>query len=411
MPHQSWVGRLTTSGEIVRVTVKQEHIESIERLRHQSGRDEEGMDPNIPWISAGWIDLQVNGFAGFDFNEEHTTERDVIGVAQALYACGVTTFMPTVITGSRERIEQAMLTLAKVCDSDAWIGRSIAGIHLEGPYISAEDGPRGAHLRRFVRDPDLAEFHAWQQAAGNRIRMVTIAPERTGALAIIAELARKGIVAAIGHTAAASDQIEQAVEAGAAMSTHLGNGSHTQLPRHPNYIWDQLANDGLWAGFIADGHHIPPQVLKVMLRAKKEKAILVSDAVKLAGMPPGRYSTVISGLVEVHPNGRLSTVSNPNIFAGSSASLADGVANAVAWGGVSLAEAVEMVTLRPAMLMGFDKLGRLEPGAAANLTLFEWPLRKSEEKETALRIHETVLAGRTMYKAGNREEATIRRGV
>src|SRR5690606_7360590 len=134
-------------------------------------------------------------------------------------------------------------------------------------------------------------------------------------------------------------------------STHLGNGAHPLIQRHPNYIWDQLADDRLWAGLIADGHHLPPNTLKAMLRAKQDKAILVSDAVRLAGMAPGRYHNEVNGEVELHENGRLNTVANPDILAGSASSLADGIANVVGWGFVSLAEAIEMVTIRPAKLL------------------------------------------------------------
>ncbi|MDF2724268.1 MAG: N-acetylglucosamine-6-phosphate deacetylase, partial [Paenibacillus sp.] len=256
----------------------------------------------------------------------------------------------------------------------------------------------GAHLLAYIRDPDWDEFSGWQAASGGRIRMVTLAPERAGAIPFITALRQAGIVAAIGHTAATTEQIERAVEAGATMSTHLGNGSHPIIPRHPNYIWDQLANDKLWAGLIADGHHLPPSVLKVMLRTKRDKAILVSDAVKFAGMPPGRYSTVINAEVELHANGRLNTVTNPAILAGSASSLADGIANAISWGGVTLAEAIRMVTLYPAQLMGQSRLGRLEPGAAGNLTLFDCQPCDGQDAHGRIIIRETVLEGRTMYR-------------
>ncbi|MDF2662009.1 MAG: N-acetylglucosamine-6-phosphate deacetylase [Paenibacillus sp.] len=397
-----WIGRSTETGDIVKITVQDEHIVSVEQIENEEGRAGDSRlaseVDNVPWISPGWIDLQVNGFAGYDFNEQHTSVHDVLGVLNALFACGVTSCLPTIVTGSRERIEQAFRALARVSDSTEWASRSMIGYHLEGPYTSKEDGPRGAHLLAYIRDPDWDEFNGWQEASGGRIRMVTLAPEREGAIPFIADLTQMGIVAAIGHTAAAAEQIEQAVAAGATMSTHLGNGSHPILPRHPNYIWDQLANDKLWAGLIADGHHLPSSVLKVMLRMKRDKAILVSDAVKFAGMPPGRYSTVINAEVELHPNGRLHTVANPAILAGSASPLVDGIANVVNWGGVTLAEAIRMVTLHPSQLMGLNRLGRLEPGAAGNLTLFDWKPGYGQEAHGRIIVRETVLEGRTMYR-------------
>lgn len=381
----SWIGKRVDTQEAIKVNVRGGVIESVERFDRGAGE-------TLPWISPGWIDLQVNGFGGYDFNGASTTDEDVVNIVKQLWANGVTTCLPTIITGSEERIHQALSALSQVCDSVQQVKESIAGFHLEGPYISEEDGPRGAHLRKYVRDPDLAEFAAWQEAAAGRIRMVTVAPERVGAIDFIARLAQQQIVPAIGHTAATTDELERAAEAGATMSTHLGNGSHTVLPRHPNYIWDQLADDRLWAGFIADGHHLPPHVLKVMLRAKQGKAILVSDAVAFAGMPPGKYSSVTNAEVELQANGRLHTAANPAILAGSASSLAAGVGNAARWGGVSLAEAIEMVTLRPAQVMRLDRLGRLDPGAVGNLTLFDYG-----PGDNQLRVRETVLAGLTVY--------------
>lgn len=407
MSLQNWIGRTVDTTELIRVSVNNGKIEQMERLENQSWTDARNAgDPgSVPWISPGWIDLQVNGFAGFDLNAEQLTEQDVLGVAEAMFACGVTSFLPTIVTSSRERLNRAFRELSRFCESGAWAARSIVGFHLEGPYISAEEGPRGAHLNRYVRDPELSEFEEWQQLAGGRIRMVTMAPERRGALEFMSQLAENGTIVAIGHTAATSDQITQAVEAGATMCTHLGNGSHPLLPRHPNYIWDQLADDRLWAGLIADGHHLPFSVLKVILRAKGDRAILVSDAVKFAGMPPGFYESATSGLIEVRADGRLRTTANPDIFAGSSASLADGVANAVAHGGVGMAEAIAMVTSRPAALMGLRSYGRLETGAAANLTLFHLDppavldMNQTGNRALRIRIAETVLAGRTVYKS------------
>jgi N-acetylglucosamine-6-phosphate deacetylase len=223
--------------------------------------------------------------------------------------------------------------------------------------------------------------------------LVTIAPEREGAIPFIRKLAESGIVVSLGHTKASTEQIDEAVKAGAVMSTHLGNGAHPILPRHPNYIWDQLANDGLWATFIPDGHHLAPNVLKAMMRAKQDKVIFVSDCVKFGGMPPGRYTTHIGSEVELHPNGRLSTASNPAILAGSAQTLDLGIATAVRQAGVSLSEAIEACTSRPSKVMGFDRQGRLEKGLAANLTRFDFP-----DSLGKVHVRESVLYGRTLYQ-------------
>ncbi|RTE10789.1 N-acetylglucosamine-6-phosphate deacetylase [Paenibacillus whitsoniae] len=378
-----WKGRLADTGTYVEITAEESVIRSVTEIGEQE---------NVPWISPGWIDLQVNGFAGFDFNGEVTTAEDVIGVTNAMLARGVTTYLPTVITGSSRRISQALTAIAEACDSSEMVGACVPGIHLEGPYLSEEDGPRGAHDKAYIRNPDWTEFAEWQAASGNRIRLVTIAPERDGAIPFIGKLAESGIVVSLGHTQATTEQIEAAVQAGAVLSTHLGNGSHPMLPRHPNYMWDQLANDGLWATFIPDGHHLAPNVLKAMLRAKREKAIFVSDCVKFGGMPPGRYESNIGSDVELHSNGRLTTAANPDILAGSAQSLDWGIAAAVQLAGISLGEAIEASTIRPATVMGFSRLGRLAAGMAANLTLFDYPASGGK-----LHVRETVLNGKTVY--------------
>ena len=158
------------------------------------------------------------------------------------------------------------------------------GFHVEGPHISPDDGPRGAHPQRWVRPPDLDEFRRWQDATDGRIRIVTLSPEWPEAPRYIEALVAKGVVASIGHTKATAQQIADAVSAGATLSTHLGNGAHPVLRRHPNYIWEQLAEDRLMADFIVDGIHLPTSFLKVALRAKGiERSVLVTDARSPAG--------------------------------------------------------------------------------------------------------------------------------
>lgn len=201
--------------------------------------------------------------------------------------------------------------------------------------------------------------------------MVTLAPERPGAISFLEKLTEQGVVVAIGHTAATEAELDQAVRAGAKLSTHLGNGSQTMLPRHPNYIWTQLADDRLWATFIPDGHHLSPSVLKAMTRAKREKTIFVSDCTQFGGMAPGRYQSLIGGFARY--GDRLC------------ASL---------YGYMKLPEAVEAATLRPAQVMGLSSLGRIEIGRPAHLTLF----RCDQDHEGAVTVIETVVSGKMVFR-------------
>lgn len=329
------------------------------------------------WISPGFVDLQVNGYAGVDLNGEGLTDEAVAAMVQALWPTGAVLIFPTLVTGPFERLARAARTLAGFIESGPHAGpaarraaASLAGIHLEGPYISPEDGPRGAHDRRFVRPPDWEEFCCLQEVAGGHIRLVTLAPELPGALPFIEKAVASGVTVAIGHTGAPTETIQAAVGAGARLSTHLGNGAHAVLRRHPNYIWDQLAADELYASFIADGFHLPAAVLKSFVRAKGvHRSILVTDAVAVAGQPPGVYRTL--GMeVEVTPEGRV-RLRGTDFLAGSGLRLDEAVNQAMALAGVSLAEAVAMVTENPARLMGLEgRTGWLRAGMEANLTLF-----------------------------------------
>src|SRR5262249_3702343 len=214
---------------------------------------------------------------------------------------------------------------------------AMPGIHLEGPYLSAEDGPRGAHPRQHIRRPDWEEFCRLQDAAEGRIRLLTLAPEHEGALPFIERAVRAGIVIAIGHTAAGAARIRDAIEAGARLSTHLGNGSHATLSRHDNYIWEQLAADELWASIICDGHHLPPAIARCILRVKTPaRTILTCDAGSLAGMPPGRYREWDQEF-DVLPEGKI-VVPGTSFLAGSWAFTDQCICNAVRYGGASTAD-------------------------------------------------------------------------
>src|SRR5260370_4699079 len=201
----------------------------------------------------------------------------------------MTRFYSTVITGSPDDMLGALKNLARAKDTRAE-GAAMDGFHVEGPQISAEEGPRGAHPKRWVRPPDFDEFRRWQDATDGRIRLVTLAPEWPGAPRYIEAVVAENVVVSIGHTVAEARHIADAVSAGATMSTHLGNGAHGVMRRHPNYIWEQLAEDRLRASFIVDGIHLPTSFLKVGLRAKGvDRSVLVTDASSPAGCPPGRY--------------------------------------------------------------------------------------------------------------------------
>jgi N-acetylglucosamine-6-phosphate deacetylase len=197
-----------------------------------------------------------------------------------------------------------------------------------------------------------------------------MAVEFDEAPAFIKRLVASGVIVAIGHTAADSEQIDRAVDAGAQLSTHLGNGSHPTIHRHRNYIWDQMAEDRLMASLIADGHHLPPVLVKTIVRAKTpERCILVSDMSGQAGQPPGRYRSRFCD-IEILPGGRLVVAGQTELMGGASVPINVGLANLMAFAGVDLKTAIRMSVHHPARLLSVDP-GGLEPGDPADLVLFD----------------------------------------
>jgi N-acetylglucosamine-6-phosphate deacetylase len=302
--------------------------------------------------SPGFLDLQVNGFAGVDFNDPATTADDLHRALGVLRSHGVTRILPTLITSSTERFDQCARRLLGA-KADA-----IAGIHMEGPYISPEDGPRGAHPREFTASATVDDFKRRQDAAGGHIRLVTLAPEVPGTLPLIEYLRTNGIRVAIGHTAASADIIRDAIKAGATLSTHLGNGAAQMIPRHPNFIWEQLAADEMMASLIVDGHHLPPATVKTMIRAKGvRRTILVTDAIAAAGQAPGEYQ-LGSVRVRLDDAGRVAIPGAPGL-AGSALAMDRAVANTVRFAGVSLDDALAMASTHPAGYLGVKTAGTL----------------------------------------------------
>lgn len=357
-------GRLVGSGEGARVRIEDGLVTAVTA-------DPTDADPGL-WLAPGLVDIQVNGYAGHDVNADDVDAATIRRLVEAEWRQGVTAFCPTVVTGPAQRIVRALRAVAQARDADPLVAHAIPCVHVEGPHIASEDGPRGAHDLDHVRPPDVAEYERWQRESDGLVGVVTLAPELPSAADYVARIARDGVVPAIGHTAAEPPDVDAAVRAGARLSTHLGNGAHARMRRHPNYIWSQLADDRLTASFIADGHHLPAEVLTVMLRAKGvERSVLVSDSVELAGMPPGRYPTPVGGAVELSADGRLALAGTP-LLAGAARSLPECVGWAIRHTELNLADAVRMASANPLRLLGLrDRMpcGRLCVGGSGDVTV------------------------------------------
>ncbi|SEB49806.1 N-acetylglucosamine-6-phosphate deacetylase [Terriglobus roseus] len=322
------------------------------------------------FLSPGMIDLQVNGYAGFDVNADDVSVQTIANLTEQMLRHGVTSFAPTIISAREEKICHALNVIAVARGRMPHVQACIPYVHVEGPYISPLDGYRGAHEASVIRAPSIAEFERWQSAAQGCVGMVTLSAHYTEAPAYISHLAARGAHVALGHTHADAIQIRRAVDAGARFSTHLGNGLPTEIPRHKNPLWSQLAEDKLVASVIADGHHLPAEMLKAFLRAKgADCVLLVSDSVALAGMPAGIYETPVGGWVELREDGCL-CIAGKDLLAGSTATMTTCVKGVMAMTGVSLAQAMRMATELPGRVVGGR--GRLAEGCDADLMRFRW---------------------------------------
>ena len=354
-------GRLIGMPHTVRLTIHRATVTTIHDVDTTSD----------VWICPGLVDIQNNGYHGYDVRAPDVDEHTIQRLVTALWEQGVTAVCPTVTTGPEDRIVASLRAIAAARRLDPLLARAIPCAHVEGPHLSAEDGPRGAHDPGSIRPPDTAEFGRWQRASGDVVGIVTLAPELPGASRYIDEVVRGGGVAAIGHTAADPRDVTAAVSAGARLSTHLGNGAHARIARHPNYIWEQLAQDRLMASFIADGHHLPAATLSAMVRAKGHgRSILVSDSVALAGSPPGAYTGPMGAPVELSADGRLS-LAGTDLLAGAARGLRECMAWAVYGAGLRLSQVVAMASANPARLLGGRRISRrsIRVGGSADLTL------------------------------------------
>jgi N-acetylglucosamine-6-phosphate deacetylase len=346
---------------------------------------------DLPWVAPALFDLQINGCMGKGFVDPTLTFDDLALIVATCQRHGIAAFCPTLITASQADLLTGFALLRRAREQSLLLAAAMPCFHLEGPYLSGEDGPRGAHPRAHIRPPSEAEFAQLQEAAGGAIRLVTLAPEWPEALGFIERRVAENVVVALGHTAATPARIREAVAAGARLSTHLGNGSHAVLPRHDNYLWEQLADDRLTASVIADGHHLPDAVLRVMLRTKRPgRLILTCDASSLAGLPPGRYAQWGTEL-DVLPKGKVVVPGTP-FLAGSGVLLDSCLRHLEQLGEWPLADLLDAAGAQPRALL------RLPPreiavGAPADLMLY---------RTAPFRIVQVFLAGKPILPEGNR---------
>ncbi len=380
-------GRRYENGEPVCIETRGDRIRSITPAWPDSSLAE------WPFVAPGLFDLQINGHGGVWFSDEALTPDLARQAICAYLRHGVTRLCPTLITNSFAAIAAGLKSLRTACEREPWIDRMVPGIHVEGPYISPEDGPRGAHPREHVRACNWDEFCRWQEISGGRIRLLTLAPEAPGAVKFTQQATATGVTIAIGHTAATPEQISAVVDAGATLSTHLGNGSAAMIHRHRNHITAQLGEPRLTASLILDGCHLPAALARTMIRVKTPRQIVLTcDASGWAGCPPGFYRNQ-AGESEILEDGRLVVAGQRELLAGSAFETDICVGTAMDHAGVTLKEAIDMASLHPARLLGLEQT-RLRRGYLADLFVF-----RREPGSRRLAVSSTVAAGELRYGA------------
>lgn len=353
-------GRLLLSGNLVsgRITLDGDSIVDIHP------------DPAVTEqqiVAPGFIDLQVNGGHGIDFGEE--PER-IHEVAAWLPETGCTSYLPTIISSFAERYRRVFDALPAIEGTER-AGARVLGLHLEGPFLAP--AKKGAHALDAIEAADDALFDELLQE--DAVRLVTLAPERAGALERIAGLVERGVLVSLGHSNATYEQFEAGIEAGARMATHLFNAMSQLDSREPGAVGAALVDERVAVGLIADGIHAHPVALRLAARVKGTEGIaLVSDMMAAAGMPPGAYSLNDIPVSVDATSARLAD----GRLAGSILTMDAAVRNMVAWGGVSLADALTMATTVPARLLGRDDLGVIAPGALADLVVLDPELSIAE---------------------------------
>jgi N-acetylglucosamine-6-phosphate deacetylase len=296
--------------------------------------------------SRGLVDLQVNGFAGVDFNAGRLEPEAFETALAAIFATGVTLFLPTIITASADELAGRFAALDRAVAQSPLARRMVPGYHLEGPFLNPADGYAGCHPPAVMIPPDADLVFRLEAALSKPILLITIAPELSGSEIFIRTMSEAGKIVAIGHSAANAEAVAMAVRAGARMSTHLGNGIPQVLPKLDNTLFAQLAERELSASFIVDGIHLPQPALKAMIRAKgTARSILVTDAVSAAATKPGIYE--FAGMTIEH--GTDGSVRSPGgrTLAGSAITMDAAIRKMVEWDIADAREAIAMASAHP----------------------------------------------------------------
>ena len=333
------------------------------------------------FIVPGYIDIHVHGGGGSDVMDGDYEAINQIAITHSRF--GTTAFLPTTMTMSKNKI---ICSLRSICEAvkKGTAGAEILGIHMEGPYINPEK--KGAQKEDDIKKISIEEFLEFNQASGNLIRLVTIAPEMPGAIGLIKYLYKQGIIASVGHSNATYAQVQAGIEAGLSHVTHTFNAMRGLHHREPGVVGAALISPELTVEVIADGIHIHPIVLKILTKIKEaEKVVLITDTIRATGLKEGTYDLGGQEVIVTEGQARL----KDGTLAGSVLTMDKAVKNMVNKIGIQLPKAIQMASFNPAKSIGIDdKKGSLEPGKDADIVI----LNKNLETEL------TIVAGKVVYR-------------
>lgn len=384
--HEGWCVEFAGPPGRMRITAvgPEQDLRPSGRASHQEPI--ETIDAGGGYVLPGFIDIHVHGGGGSDFMD--ATPEDWLRIAAAHACQGTTAMLATTMSASEEalvRVAQTAREVRRRQDERNEGAAGIIGVHLEGPFLNEK--ARGAQNGAFIRDPSLSLIQKLQEESEGRIRLVTLAPELPGALELIKSLRLDGVYTSCGHTLATYDEVVAAQGAGLSLATHTFNAMGQLHHRQPGVVGAALELDGITAQAIADGIHVHPAVLRILIRAKTPRRVaLITDAMRAMGLSPGEYE--LGGLlVTVRPDG--SARLSDGTLAGSVLGMGRAVKNVVRLLGASLPEASVMASLTPATAVGLGATkGRLAAGYDADIVIMDQELE----------VTRTMVGGRTIYR-------------
>lgn len=321
------------------------------------------IDQSGKWIAPGLVDTHIHGYKNHDVMDNDADGIKVM--SEALLSCGVTSFLPTTLTSSKERLKDVAETIGKMYKEVS--GAKIQGIYFEGPFFTEEH--KGAQNPSYFGDPDLDTFHEWQEASGGLIKKIALAPERKGVKEFVKTVTDEGVVVSLGHSNATLEEAQEAVEAGASVFVHAYNGMRGLNHREPGMVGALLTLQHVFSELICDGHHVHPQAAEVLMeKAGHDHVALITDCMMAGGMPDGNYNLGEFPVVVAEGTARLESGN----LAGSILKLKEAIKNVVDWGIATPEQAVMMASYVPAVSCKIDdKCGMIAEGRAADFIVLE----------------------------------------